>query len=255
MTRAPTMPRIRHLPTSTAGADDLLWDDAARFVGEEVVVVEKLDGVHVTFARGRGGAIEWAVKSAWAHADQGGLARAISLYARLRGEAIRALVDDGAHLHAEWLRHRVSTPYDALPDELVATGLLRRGRAGWRYVDDLDAAARIRAAGLTPNVFLFTGRAPSLAALTALVGTSDYGPARMEGIVVARRADPGPDRFAKWVGPWYRPPVAGVLDGAKNGLSDDARRAIAPGWTPPHRSSPPSIPRRSSAARTRSSGS
>jgi hypothetical protein len=220
-----TFPRIRHLPTSHASADDLWWSDreAHRFLEQPVVVVEKLDGINVTFARGPGGRIESALKSDWSGSLDGALARAVEVFAWQRRDALHALLDGDLHAHGEWMGHRVSIGYDALPDVFIGTSLLdRRGR----FLERLESDARFRAVGLVAKEPLLVGSLSSMARLRALAGRSRFSRARMEGLVVTLRADENPEtRYAKWVGRWYEHPTPGALLGMRNRLARGARGA------------------------------
>jgi hypothetical protein len=197
---------------------DLRWSarEAARFFAERVVVVEKKDGINVTFMRGRQGRVEFAVKAAWAGALGGALVRSIHAFTRQRERALWSLVEDGTHFYAEWLWHRVSVAYDALPDVLVGIAL---ADARGRILAASDADARIRAAGFVSNLPLFVGVLGDVARIRTIARASALGAARMEGVVVSIADDDRPHtRWAKWVAPWYRAPRAGALSGARNRL-------------------------------------
>jgi hypothetical protein len=211
-----TFPRVRHLPGSNASAEDLHWDEeqAQRFFRRPVVVVEKVDGIHVTFARGPRGRVAFGLKHEWRAALGGQVARSVHAFARQRERELLTLVGDGGHFHAEWLLHSVSMSYRAVPDAVIGTALLDpRGR----FIERLAADARIRAAGFSIARPLFVGVLGDRRRLLSLVGASAFGARRMEGIVLCLRDDPHPDsRWAKWVGPWYRHPRAGALSGEHN---------------------------------------
>lgn len=217
-------PRMPHFPGSTASADDVHLDDvdAAALLASEVIVTEKLDGLRVELARGRGGKIEARLKRPWRGTVD--VERALAIYVAQREAQLAPLLQRGGAVYGEWLLHRMRIAYDRLPDLFVAFAL-RDGHG--RFLPNDEALPALAVAGLTAARPLLRGRPGSLAALRRLLGRSGCGSARMEGLVVAV-CGAGPERCGKWVERGYVPLTPTALTGAHNVLAAEDERLVEP---------------------------
>src|SRR4051812_27819771 len=105
-----TIPRIAHLPGSNAGADDIVLtqEQARPFLTRRCRVVEKSDGISVTFRRSPLGDLEAGLKIDWKRALGGAVERAANLWARIHEDVLAPLVDGGDEIFGEWLWHRLT---------------------------------------------------------------------------------------------------------------------------------------------------
>ncbi len=205
-----------HLPDSCATEDDVHLDDAAvrALLERDVIVTEKLDGLRVRLSCGAGGRVEATLKPAFRGALGGAVERALAIWVAQHERVLMPLLSPGGAVVGEWVWHRLHVPYDALPDELIAFSLQdRRGR----WVANDHALERLASAGLTAARPIWRGRPRSLRALRTLQQRSQFGRARMEGIVVAP-CGAGPEACAKWVASGYQAPRAHTMTGAHNAL-------------------------------------
>lgn len=95
-------------------------------------------------------------------------------------DQLASLLAGGWVLYGEWLWLAHSVHYNRLPDHLVVLDL-------WHPESGFaDLAERARARGLVVPPRLFTGVLGSMDALLGLMGTSRFGTAPMEGVVLRR---------------------------------------------------------------------
>ena len=207
-------PRVPHLPGSHAAPEDIHASPARvqRVLESPVWVYEKLDGVNVTFRRAPGHRVGVALKDEWRSALDGALARAIAIWAAQHEAALYGLVGKGAHLHGEWLWHRVTVRYRSLPAPFIAFSL--RGPRG-DFLPPDKAKERIERAGLTFVQPLFVGRLGSMRRLTSLVGRSAFADGAMEGVIVEEQGNRH-QPWSKFVDAGYVHPTTGRLCGEKN---------------------------------------
>lgn len=186
MTPPPSYPRTPYL-------DD---EPSARWLGQPLLVEEKLDGANVAVwwtpsgpqAMSRGG------PDAMDRAGQLGRLRA---WVVERYEAVTTTCARGSVIYGEWLwmRHRV--PYDALPDLLVVLDLWH-AETGFAVPSERDS--RCRTVGLvTPPLVARDVVLRSVDEARGLIARSAWGPEPMEGVVL-RAAD---GRRAKVVRPGF----------------------------------------------------
>lgn len=218
---------IPHLPGSQLGDDDvaLTSAEAAPFFDEEVVVLEKVDGINLVLRR-EGRRVRGLMKQRWRSALDGRVQRAIDLWIRQREAALRSAIPAGYDLTCEWLWHQVSLSYDRLPGEVLAFGA--RDRSG-RPLPFFEARPLIAAAGLPENAPLFEGRLGDARRLRSLVGQSHYASSkkvRMEGLVL-QRAPEHDELWAKWVEPGFVEVGPHELSGAKNRVLDERIALVA----------------------------
>ncbi len=86
-------------------------------------------------------------------------------------------------LYGEWLWLTHTVHYNRLPDHLVVLDLWHP-ESGFAELSERDG--RVRARGLVVPPRLFTGVLESMDALLELMGTSRFGTAPMEGVVLRR---------------------------------------------------------------------
>jgi hypothetical protein len=208
-----TIPRVPHLPGSRLGNDDLTVaeQDLPLFLHNEVVVVEKLDGVALTIGIELG-ELDVAMKTDWKGALAGRILRAARRWVRVHEDVLASLLDDGAQLYAEWLLHRLVTPYDHLPAAVIFHG--KRTPDG-RLVprDEVNEALRRKnLAAVDPCFRGVIGDRP----LGSLVPKrSRFGKQKAEGIIV-ETFDGHSARWAKWVAAHYQQPRGRDLRGEEN---------------------------------------
>jgi hypothetical protein len=147
-----------------------------------VVVEEKLDGANIS--------VWWENERPYV-ASRGGpdaMDRAGQL-GPLRGrvgaahDQLASLLAGGWVLYGEWLWLAHTVHYNRLPDHLVVLDLWHPESG---FADLTERAERARARGLVVPPRLFTGVLGSMDALLGLMGTSRFGTAPMEGVVLRR---------------------------------------------------------------------
>jgi hypothetical protein len=214
-------PRMPHVPGSRAAHDDVHLDVAqtSALLAREVIVTEKLDGLRVEIARGRGARIHATLKPSYRGALDGGVERALAIWVAQREPMLSPLVQRGGAIYGEWLLHRLHVAYDALPDFFVAFAL--RAHDG-RFVDNDRALDLLARAGVTAARPLARG-VFTLAQVKALARRrsqyAQHGRARMEGVVVAA-CGAGPDACAKWVAPHYVHVARDEMTNARNAVRE-----------------------------------
>ena len=181
----PPYPRTPYLWTPDAGAaGDRLVEPSERpdWMQRPVVVEEKLDGANVSV---------WWENQRPRVASRGGpdaMDRAGQL-GPLRGrvgaahDQLASLLAGGWVLYGEWLWLAHTVHYNRLPDHLVVLDLWHPESG---FADLTERAERARARGLVVPPRLFTGVLGSMDALLGLMGTSRFGTAPMEGVVLRR---------------------------------------------------------------------
>jgi hypothetical protein len=208
-------PRIGHLPGSHASVEDVLLneEESRPFLREKVLVFEKLDGINVALRRTGPTRIGVGLKVEWSRGAGRHVARAIDVWVRQREERLLSAIGRREVLYGEWMWHTVTVDYDRLP--ALFLGFSWRDAEG-RILPFSRARKKIEAAGVVPAAPRFEGVLGDVSTLRRLVGGSDYGDARMEGVIVERAR--GWPRWAKWVEHDYAHPTPGHLSGARNRL-------------------------------------
>jgi len=100
-----------------------------------------------------------------------------------RIDQLASLLAGGWVLYGEWLWLTHTVHYNRLPDHLVVLDLWHP-ESGFAELAERDE--RARAHGLVVPPRLFTGVLGSMDALLGLMGTSRFGTAPMEGVVLRR---------------------------------------------------------------------
>jgi hypothetical protein len=193
----PPYPRVAHLVGGRGSRDDLILDAASvsDLLGSDVVVEEKIDGANVAIWAAREGQPEVGLRGGSDAMDRAGQRGPLKAWVAQHEQAVRAILDRGWAVYAEWLLLTHTVAYDRLPSYLVVLDLWREGE-GFASVEERDAIAA--AAGLCVPPELWRGVPGSLNRIEALLGTSVWGLGRAEGLVV-RRAGSGEPRLAKLV--------------------------------------------------------
>jgi hypothetical protein len=217
-----TFEAIPHLPGSQLGEEDALLDEAAAapFFNEEVLVLEKVDGINLVLRR-EGRRVEGLLKKRWRAALGGRVQRAIDLWVRQRQAQLLSALPPGFEINTEWVWHRVSIAYDRLPAEALA--FAARDRSG-RPLPYVEAETLFEAAGLAVNPPLFVGRLGGVGRLKRLIKRSQFSSSasvRMEGVIV-QRAPEHDELWAKWVEADFREVGPHALSGEKNRISPEA---------------------------------
>lgn len=215
MEQLPRFDRVLHFRGSNATPDDVVMsaEAEAEVLRAEVVVCEKLDGINVSIGRVAKERLAFALRDPWTGSLGGTIERAVDIWIRQRYVELMALLAPGEVLYGEWLWHRISIAYRALPDSLIGFALRRRDG---RFEPFDRFVGRTRAVGLTIQVPLWRGRLQSGARLRRLCGPSQFAAAPVEGLVVERTRPGKALRFSKWVQPGYRKVHAGEISGEKN---------------------------------------
>ena len=181
----PPYPRTPYLWTPDAGAaGDRVVEPRERpdWLKRPVVVEEKLDGANVSVwwenerprVASRGG------PDAMDRAGQLGPLRG---WAGASHDQLASLLANDWVLYGEWLWLTPTVHYNRLPDHLVVLDLWHP-ESGLADLTERDE--RARAYGLVVPPRLFTGVLESMDALLELMGTSRFGTAPMEGVVLRR---------------------------------------------------------------------
>jgi hypothetical protein len=215
-------PRVPHLPGSHHSPEDVhLSPGEAQALFEcEVAVFEKTDGLNLSVTREGRDRLRVGLKWEWRKGAKGGPARMIDIFVEQHRRAFLDLLKPGETAYGEWVRHRISLPYTALPAPYFFFSM---ASAKGRILPLDKARARAQSAGLPMVSPLWRGKPKTLEALTRLAGRSQFWKGHMEGIIVERVSGQGP-RLCKWVRADYLHPRAGQIDGILNGLSKQARQ-------------------------------
>ena len=198
-------PRIAHLaPGPGVSADDLVLDGPTRerVLATPVVAEEKLDGASVAVwfdSREPKVATRGGVDTI----DRGGQRGRLRAWAAGSAHALRGALGESLVLYGEWLLRRHTVPYDRLPGPLVGLDIYDRDEDVFLDLARRDAVLGTATVPVPPR--RFEGCLGTLDAAIGLLGTSAFGAARAEGIVL--RAS-GPDEgrlLAKVIDPsWAR---------------------------------------------------
>lgn len=180
----PSYPRIPHLaPGPGITRDDQILPVQARerLLGGRVRIEEKLDGANISISADYHGRLELASRGGAGAIDRGGhLGRARAWAAQHTGELV-PLLRGGTVLYGEWLLTRHSISYDALPDLFVGFDLLGPD-TGWIPIHERDE--RLHRAGLTTPPLIGEFDAADLQMIDAVMGPSQFGAPRMEGVIL-----------------------------------------------------------------------
>lgn len=192
--------RMPHLVPGRGTRDDLMLqpEQVVALLAREVVVEEKLDGANVVVWRERH-RVECALRSGPGATDRAGQLGPLKAWAAERTHLIRRLLAGDLALYGEWLYLTHTVAYDRLPSYFVGLDL-RRPDGSFLTVDERTAACE--AAGVAVPPELWRGTAHGLEDIERLLGTSRYGTAPAEGIVV-RTVDGSEPRVAKLLGPQF----------------------------------------------------
>lgn len=189
MSAPPPYPRIPHLVAGRGTCDDVALSaaEAADLLAAPVVVEEKVDGANVVVWL-ENGRVEVALRAGPGAMDRAGQLGPLRAWAAAHDHFLRAaLEDDATALYAEWLLLTHSTPYDRLPSYFVVLDLWRVDRPGFLPLEERDA--RAAAAGLTTPPRVSTGVLGKVEAVERLLGSSAWGAAAAEGLIVRSVAD------------------------------------------------------------------
>lgn len=211
--------RVPHLVPGRGTRDDLvlLPEQVVTLLAREVVVEEKLDGANVVVWCERH-KVECALRAGPDAADRAGQLGPLRAWAAERADTLRGLLAGDLALYGEWLYLTHTVAYDRLPSYFVALDL-RRQDGSFLTVDERTAACE--GAGLAVPPALWRGTAQSLRDIEGLLGTSRYGPAPAEGIVV-RTVDGSEPLLAKLLRPQFNrlPDEAWAAGRPRNRLAD-----------------------------------
>jgi hypothetical protein len=205
-TASVSIPRTAHLRGSRVGHEDIvLTDDDERVIRRiPVTIVEKLDGIAVAFSLERG-AVAVTMRRSWSgrdtvHADA-------QRFARVHERELTPLLEGGAVLYGEWLKHRLVLRYQKLPSAVIFHGRSRGDSFEPRAISNRAIAA----AGFAVMTPLFHGVVGDRAWSSFLPPRSAFSRQRPEGIIVDVQG-----RWTKWVAPHYRQPLPSIVGSARN---------------------------------------
>ena len=191
----PKYPSTPYWPWSPGvGRGDDVHRDPQRFVDQEVVVTEKLDGGNTLLHAGRvyGRSVSAPSEAKW-----------MAMVKKHHAWKVR---ESGVYLYGEDIYGVHSIEYAPVAEASTFYAFALRNGAGWfAAFDEVEAFARRRAIPVAP--VLFRGRFPSLKAIRALFEEAHAAPSALggerEGVVVRlARAFPAaafPDNTAKSV--------------------------------------------------------
>jgi RNA ligase len=206
MTIPPPYPRMPYLVgDASADTDQVLpAGSVATFLDEDVVVEEKLDGANVTlWIDDDESTVQVAGRAGPGAMDRGAQLGPLRAWAAHHADQVRALLDGGWALYAEWLWRTHGVYYDDLPDYLVGIDLWHPDEG---FADLGDRDRRLEAAGLARPPALYLGALKSLQALEALLpDPSRWSSRPAEGLVVRRLLPAGEPRLAKYIAPTFSP--------------------------------------------------
>jgi hypothetical protein len=198
----PSYPRIAQLIPGRGSRDDLVLsgEDVAGLLAGPILVEEKLDGANVVIWADNEGRIDVATRGGPGAMDRAGLLGALRAWVAQHHEPLNEVLGDWSVLYAEWLLVTHTVSYDRLPSYLVVQDLWREGD-GFA----LPAVRDVRCddAGLVTPPEVWQGQARSVGDIEGRLGTSAWGSAPMEGLVV-RTLDGRPPRLAKLVRAGWR---------------------------------------------------
>lgn len=186
-----------------------------RFLDEEVVVEEKLDGANAAVYRASDGSLTCAGRSGPRgrdRADQFGRLRA---WLAQNAQSLGALSAFEC-VYGEWLYRVHTLRYERLPDYFVVIDWLE----GEKWVDTPTRHAKAANAKLACAPVLFRGRLGSLSRLSRMVTRSAFGEVAAEGLIVRIECDGEVVARAKWVRPDFEQKADDAWDlAAVNGLA------------------------------------
>ena len=195
-------PRIPYLTVhASLSGDDLVLDAAARqqWLGERVLVEEKLDGANVCLWLGADGSVQSAGRSGAGGRDRAQQFGRLRAWVAERSELLRPLLRQGRIVYGEWLYLRHTIAYNRLPDYFV--GLDVRQSNG-DFLSSRERDAELGSAGLVAPPPLFAGRLETLDRLLNLLSGSAFGADPPEGAVL--RSLEGRRSLVKFVHPDFR---------------------------------------------------
>ena len=189
-----SFPTIAHFRGSHMSPGDvrLAPEDERAFFTRPVVVYEKLDGINVML-HVRRRSVDVEIKPKWRQAA--GPRRGAELFARLHSATLRKNLPLHSILVVEWMHHRLTVPYDLLPDVAIAIAVVE----GDHFIDEAARARLMQRCELANNAPIYRGPLQDGPALRALAGRSRYGSCKGEGLIVERA-----DRWGKWVQAGFR---------------------------------------------------
>jgi hypothetical protein len=200
--RFPHTPHLAWLGAGTPRDDKVLSPAEARaLLAGEVTVEEKLDGANLGISRDPAGGLRLQNRGQYLIPPLGGqFSRATAWLARREHELAPAL-GDTLTLFGEWCAARHSVVYDHLPDWFIAFDVY--DRTAQRFWSTARRDAWATALGLAAVPVLARRRRMTLAEVEALVmtGSSRFGSAPLEGVIVRREGAAFLEQRAKLVRP------------------------------------------------------
>lgn len=210
--------RMPHFIGSNASDDDIILEPKQQqsLLRSKVWVQEKLDGLAVAVQRTGRQRISWELRPPWRGAANGAVERALDIYMRQKEDALLVLLKPKMVLYGEWVWHKISVFYDALPDVFFCYGI-RKPDGSFLTLEQVQR--QCLKVGMSCNEPLWSGKLEGLEHLRSFVGQSKFGPERMEGLVVTRMKLGNWPNEAKWVEDEYHRVPTGLISGERNTLA------------------------------------
>ena len=184
--------RTFHLPWSLgATADDKTLKSTDHFVGQEVVVTEKMDGENTTIYHD--GTCHARSLSSTKHPSRD--------WVRAFAATVGPQLPNGWRLCGESMYAKHAIAYGELPTYFLAFGIYDENNRCLSWADTVEWCALL---GVTPVPALYVGTWDEAAIRACYTGKSTYGTATQEGYVVRTTADFAYADFAKHVAKFVR---------------------------------------------------
>lgn len=176
--------------------------DRARWLQDEVLVEEKLDGANVAVWCDDAGYLQVAGRGGPGALDRGRQLGRLRAWAAERADALHALLAAGHAMYGEWLWLEHTLSYTRLPDYLVVLDLWSPA-AGFADADERDR--RVKPADLVVPPRLHTGTICDVERLERLTRRSAFTNGPAEGAVLRREHADGRFDRCKWVRVEFQP--------------------------------------------------
>ena len=201
--RFPHTPHLAWLGETPPRDDKVLSrSEVDALLAGPVTVEEKLDGANLGVSMGVNGVLRFQNRGQYLVTPYTGQFSRLAGWAAQHTQILEAVLTPGLILFGEWLAARHSISYTGLPDWFVAFDVHDAGEGGFWSGDRRDGLAG--QLGLPTPPCLLRGRS-SLPALRDVVtqGSSRFGAAALEGLVVRRDGKRLNEARAKLVRPGF----------------------------------------------------
>ncbi len=201
--RYPHTPHLAWLGETLPRDDKVLSRaEAEALLSGPVTVEEKLDGANLGLSIGEDGGLRTQNRGQYLYAPYAGQFARLAGWVAQHGHDLLGQLRPGLILFGEWVAARHSVSYTGLPDWFVAFDMYDVAEGEFWSTRRRDAFAEQIGLSVTPCLIHGRTTLPALEAL-ARQGTSLFGGAPLEGLVVRHDAGWLNERRAKLVRPGF----------------------------------------------------